>query len=104
MKKINLLLLVGVIALGVIPFVLHKPQEGEEIFGGADGQAGDLAAEKKPEYEPWYSTFWEPPSGEVESGLFALQAAIGAGLVCYVIGYYRGRHIGRTRTPADASG
>lgn len=104
MKKTNLLLLLGVIVLAVVPFVLHKPQEGEEAFMGADGEAGDLAAEKRPDYEPWYSSFWEPPSGEVESALFALQAAIGAGVLCYAIGYYRGRHIGRTRTPADASG
>ena len=29
---------------------------------------------------------WEPPSGEIESLLFALQAAIGAGFIGYYVG------------------
>ena len=33
----------------------------------------------------------EPPSGEIESLLFALQAAIGAGFIGYFIGYTRGK-------------
>ena len=36
-------------------------------------------------------SIWEPPSGEIESLLFALQAAIGAGFIGYFIGYTRGK-------------
>ena len=33
----------------------------------------------------------EPPSGEIESLLFALQAAIGAIIIGYAFGYWRGQ-------------
>ena len=38
------------------------------------------------DYEPWFEPILEPASGEVESLLFALQAAIGAGVVGFVLG------------------
>ena len=44
-----------------------------------------------PNYEPWFSPVWEPPSGEIESFLFALQASIGAVVIGFVIGYYKGK-------------
>lgn len=61
---------------------------GEEAWGGADGEAADLIEASG--YEPWAEPFWEPPSGEVESLLFALQAAIGAVIIGYVFGYWQG--------------
>ena len=42
--------------------------------------------ELNPDYEPWFEPILEPASGEVESLLFALQAAIGAGVVGFVLG------------------
>jgi len=60
---------------------------GEEAWGGADGAAADLIEASG--YEPWIEPFWAPPSGEVESLLFALQAAIGAVIIGYVFGYWR---------------
>lgn len=61
---------------------------GEEAWGGADGNAADLIEASG--YEPWIEPFWEPPSGEIESLLFALQAAIGAVVIGYIFGYWRG--------------
>ncbi len=61
---------------------------GEEAWGGADGEAAELIEASG--YEPWVEPFWAPPSGEVESLLFALQAAIGAVIIGYVFGYWRG--------------
>ena len=61
---------------------------GEEAWGGADGNAADLIEASG--YEPWVDPFWEPPSGEIESLLFALQAAIGAIVIGYIFGYWRG--------------
>lgn len=58
-------------------------------FGGADDQAGDIIAEMDPDYEPWAEPLWEPPSGEVESLLFSLQVAIGAGVMGYILGMFR---------------
>lgn len=60
-------------------------------FGGADGRAEEAITEKKADYEPWFSPIFEPKSGEIESLFFALQAAIGAGVIGYGLGYLRGR-------------
>ena len=61
---------------------------GEEAWGGADGAAAELIESSG--YEPWIDPFWEPPSGEIESLLFALQAAIGAIVIGYIFGYWQG--------------
>jgi cobalt/nickel transport protein len=95
--RTNLLILLAVIALAVAPLALGLG-EGEEPFAGADAQAEQAIVEDHPDYEPWFSPLYEPPSGEIESALFALQAAIGAG----VIGYYFG--VARTRRRYAAAG
>lgn len=84
---VNLLLILMVIALTVIPLFIAKDAE----FGGADGQAEAAITEIKADYEPWFSPIFEPKSGEIESLLFALQAAIGAGVIGYGLGYLKGR-------------
>ena len=83
----NLLLAALVIALAVVPLMTLKHAE----FGGADGQAEEAITELYPSYEPWFAPFWEPPGGEVESLLFALQAALGAGVLGYGLGFLRGK-------------
>ena len=82
----NWLLAGTVIVLAVIPLVFVR---GE--YGGADGQAEKAISEIQPGYEPWFKHFFEPASGEIESLLFASQAAMGAGVIGYVIGLYKGR-------------
>ncbi|MFQ9918367.1 MAG: energy-coupling factor ABC transporter substrate-binding protein [Flavonifractor plautii] len=47
---------------------------------------GNSSRSSNPDYEPWFEPILEPASGEVESLLFALQAAIGAGVVGFVLG------------------
>ena len=61
-------------------------------YGGADGKAEEAITAIQPDYEPWFGGIYEPPSGEIESLLFVSQAAIGAGVIGYVIGLYRGRN------------
>ena len=62
-------------------------------WSGADDQAEEVISDINPHYKPWFSPVWEPPSGEIETFLFSLQAAMGALLIGYFIGYYRGiRH------------
>ena len=80
----GLVFMVG--ALIVAPIIFVK---GE--FGGADGEAQEAITEIEPQYEPWFNPVFEPPSGEIESLLFVSQAALGAGLMGYVIGLYKGR-------------
>lgn len=89
MLKKNLILLAFVIILAIVPIIFVK--DGE--FGGADGEAEEAITEINTAYEPWFSSIWEPPSGEIESLLFALQAAIGAGFIGYFIGFMRGKTI-----------
>ncbi|MGI6776943.1 MAG: energy-coupling factor ABC transporter substrate-binding protein [Acetivibrionales bacterium] len=82
----NILLVLLVIIITVVPLFIAKDAE----FGGADGEAEGIITEINSEYEPWFNSIWEPPSGEIESLLFVLQGAIGAGFIGYYIGYVRG--------------
>lgn len=79
-------LAIAVIVLAVLPLLFVR---GE--FGGSDDHAKNAIAQLKPGYEPWFKPLFEPPSAEVESLLFASQAALGAGVIGFVIGRYRGR-------------
>jgi cobalt/nickel transport protein len=87
MRIKNIILIIIVILLAVIPLWI----KGGAEFGGADGQAEVAITQMQPDYKPWFSSIWEPPSGEIESLLFALQAAIGAGFIGYFLGYLRAR-------------
>ncbi|WP_245574379.1 energy-coupling factor ABC transporter substrate-binding protein [Desulfovirgula thermocuniculi] len=86
----NLALLFLVVLLAVLPLFIHRDAE----FAGADSRAEEAILELAPDYQPWFKSIWEPPSGEVESLLFALQAALGAGLIGYYIGLVRGQRKG----------
>jgi len=88
MKKQNILLLILVAFLVFIPLYLQK----EADFAGADDKASDMISEINPMYKPWFESVWKPPSSEVESFLFALQAGLGAGFVGYYFGYLKGRN------------
>jgi cobalt/nickel transport protein len=64
---------------------------GEHEWGGADGEAeGVISDLTGGAYEPWISPVWEPPSGEIESLFFSLQAAIGGLIIGYFLGLHRG--------------
>jgi len=87
MKKQNKILLILVVFLAFFPLYLQKEAE----FAGADDKASEMISEINPNYKPWFKNVWQPPSSEVESFLFALQAGIGAGFVGYFFGYLKGR-------------
>jgi len=91
MKKQTLLILVAVVALAALPLFIHWNKGGEEQFTGSDDQAEKAITQIHPTYKPWFRPVWEPPSGEVASLLFALQAALGAGVLGYYFGLVRGR-------------
>jgi cobalt/nickel transport protein len=90
-----LLLLILVIGLTITPLFLIRDAE----FSGADGAAEAAVLEISPETEPWFQPFWEPPGGETESLLFALQAALGAGVIGYFFGVKRGQRQASNRPP-----
>lgn len=100
MKKwMNWLLIAGVVLLAILPLVLVQDSE----FGGADGAAEEAIGEVAPGYTPWFEPVAEPPGGETESLLFAVQAAVGAGVIGYGIGFYRGRSEQRKKGERDAA-
>ena len=68
----------------------HTLKAGSD-FEGADGLAEEAILEIADDYEPWAEPWFEPPSGEIESLLFGLQAAIGAGFIGYFIAYSKFR-------------
>ena len=80
--KKNLILSIIVIVLAVLPLLTLKNAE----FAGADGLAETAITEINPDYEPWFSSLYEPASGEIESLLFAVQAALGAGVAGFILG------------------
>lgn len=82
----NGLLVVAVILLAVMPLMLNR----DAAFEGADGQAEELITVIAPDYQPWFANLLEPPSGEIESLLFALQTAIGSGVLFFGVGYLMG--------------
>lgn len=82
LAKKNILLIILICVICIFPLMTLKDAE----FGGADGMAEEAITEVAPDYEPWFSSIYEPASGEIESLLFALQAAIGAGVVGFILG------------------
>ncbi|MGC9435374.1 MAG: energy-coupling factor ABC transporter substrate-binding protein [Methanomicrobiales archaeon] len=92
--SLELVVAVGIVIFTALFLVVNAGiqanlAEGEEAWGGADGSAAEII--EAGGYEPWASPLWEPPSGEIESLFFSLQAAIGALVIGYFFGYYRAR-------------
>ncbi len=76
-------LIAATVAIVAAPLLI--PGLGGE-FKGSDDLGTDAINEARPGYQPWFQPVWKPPSDEVQSLLFSLQAALGAGFLGYVIG------------------
>lgn len=99
---VNWLLVIVVVVLAAVPLVVVGSDTG---FGGADGVAAERIEAEHPGFEPWFTPLFEP-APETASGLFALQAAIGAGFLGYFFGVARTRRrlMPRTEPPAAGDG
>lgn len=100
-NKYYIVLLALVAIIVILPLAMYNGMgEDEGYFGGADDAAGPVIEETG--YQPWFTSIWEPPSGEIESLLFAVQAAIGAIIIGYVLGYYNGQAKERRRQQKES--
>lgn len=86
----RILFLALFLSLLVAPLALAE--EKSEPWSGADVLGTNAISEVTGgTYVPWFSPIWEPPSGEIETFMFASQAAIGAIIIGYFFGYYKGK-------------
>lgn len=105
MKARTWLVCLALVLLTVLPLWLASAPPATPggaapaIFTGADNRAQQAIGAIAPGYRPWFTPLFEPASDEIASLLFALQAAIGAG----VIGYWLGTSVARDRVRRDAA-
>ena len=88
-------MLAVIAVLGFCLAFLYTSSSMEQAeFAGSDnvGSAliADLSGKSVDDFTPLVPQ-WEPPSGEIEACLFALQAAIGGIVVGAVFGYWLGQ-------------
>lgn len=99
-SKRPIIMLILVAAIVIFPLAIYNGLgEDQGYFGGSDDQGSEAIEETG--YQPWAQPLWEPPSGEIESLLFATQAAIGAIIIGYVLGYYNGQAKARKREEVE---
>ena len=84
---INICLLSGAVILSMAPVLMYQGKE----FKATDSINITAIEAVKPGYKPWFEPVIKPSGGEVETFLFAAQAAIGSGITCYILGLYKGR-------------
>lgn len=92
-RSVTFGLIGAAIVIAAFPMFFHYGDpNAEEQFAGTDGAAESVVAEHDPDYQPWFEPLVGELPGEVESGLFALQSALGAGFLGFALGNYRGRN------------
>ncbi|MDD1682930.1 MAG: cobalt transport protein CbiN [Methanoregula sp.] len=91
---LEILTAIAIVAFCIVFLYTSSTMSGAE-FTGSDNVGSRLIMQLSgiPEenFQPLISQ-WEPPSGEIESCLFALQAAVGGILVGGVFGYWIGQN------------
>lgn len=88
MKLEHITLLVLAIFIAAFSYVSST---GNHEWSGTDDKPEEVIDDLTGgSYHPWAESIWTPPSGEIESLLFALQAAFGSIIIGYFLGYYRG--------------
>lgn len=98
---VTLALLLALVAVFAVSFVVGGLHTDPVVrFGGSDTAATSQIQATSPGYQPWFTPLFRPQSAEVESGLFALQAAIGGVVLGFAIGAYWGRRRAEKAVPA----
>ena len=90
--RLEILALVAVLAFIVLFLYATTVKPGAE-FAGSDtagsSRIADLTGRDSASFTPLLPQ-WTPPSGEIEAGLFALQAACGGLVAGYIFGRWKG--------------
>jgi len=90
---LEILTLIAVVAFCAIFLYTSSTKSGAE-FAGSDNVGSQLIMNLSGNPEGFFQPLipqWKPPGGEIESSLFALQAAVGGILVGGVFGYWIGQ-------------
>jgi cobalt/nickel transport protein len=87
-KLANVGLLSVALVLSLAPVLIFQGKE----FKATDSKNQTAIEEVQPGYKPWFEPVIKPSGGEIETFLFATQAAIGSGVTCYILGLYKGRN------------
>jgi cobalt/nickel transport protein len=91
--RLEVLVIVAVLGFCALFLVTSSLQRNAE-FEGSDtkgsAQIANMTGIPEDSFQPlvWQ---WVPPSGEIESALFAIQAALGGIFVGWVFGYWTGQ-------------
>ena len=89
MKYVLELITLGTILVFMAAFA-YTSSTGIHEWSGSDAQAENVISQLTGgTFQPWFQSIYTPPSGEIESLMFALQAAIGGIIIGYFLGYYR---------------
>ncbi len=86
------LLIISVIGLCIFPVIFVRSK-----FTGSDQQGTEAIEKIQPSYKPWFKSVIVLPSKEIENLMFSTQAALGAGVLGFVIGHYHGRSLVQER-------
>ncbi len=97
-SAINIWLLSGAVILSMAPVLMYQGKE----FKATDSINITAIEAVKPGYKPWFEPVIKPSGGEIETFLFAAQAAIGSGITCYILGLYKGRTERRQANKEDS--
>lgn len=88
--RLEILAIVTFLVFGLL-FVYAGSFGSDSKFSGSDTQGAARVAEITGKHEEDFPPLigqWSPPGKEIESGLFALQAAVGGIMVGLVFGYW----------------
>ena len=90
---LEILALIAIIAFCAVFLYTSATMSGAEFAGSDNVGSGLIAKLSGNPIENFQPLIWQwvPPSGEIESALFALQAAVGGILVGGVFGYWMGQ-------------
>lgn len=92
-------LILTLLAILIIPIFIYGT---DADFAGSDGEGTSAIADANG-YQPWFELNFVPKSAELQSGLFAIQAALGAGVLGYALGAMNERRRNRKVSPAPNS-